>query len=242
MVLRRGLSLGAVTALVAAAITAAPAHAVSRKISIGDFRWSPFGVTVDRGDSVTWYWIGPDTQHSVTGENPNDAEIDSDPGNGAPDHALGDRFTVRFDKPGTYAFHCKLHAIVRGSVTVLDEPTTGGPSPDPDPQVTEDLRPPELTQVRWSAAPLRYRRPALLRYTLDERARVTFDVMRSRRGPDKLMGTRRFKGHIGWNRWRFRGVLRHRRLQPGRYYALLVAADADGNRTKDVRMAFRVRR
>jgi plastocyanin len=240
VVRRRRLST-AVAAVAAAVLVAAPASAASRKVAIGGFQWAPFGVTVDRGDTVTWYWIGPDTQHSVTGMSANAAGIDSDPGNGAPAHAPGDTFRVRFDRPGTYELHCKLHAIVRGTVTVLDEPGTGAASADPDPQVTLDLTAPELTEVRW-AAPVRYRRPAELRFTLDEAARVTFDVMAPRKGPDRLVGTRRFDGHVGWNHWTFRGVLRHRRLPPGRYVGLLVAADAAGNQTADVRLPFRVRR
>jgi len=237
-----GTGVAAVLAAAALALAAAaPAGAVPRKVAIGGFQWSPLGVTVDRGDTVTWFWVGPDTQHSVTGLSANAASIDSDPGDGAPDHAPGDRFTVRFDTPGTYELHCKLHAIVRGTVTVLDQPSTGGSSPDPDPQVDLDLTPPELTEVRWSG-PVRHRRTTELRFTLDEPARITFDVMRPRRGVDRLVGTRRFDGHIGWNRWDFRGVLRHRRLRPGRYLALLVAADRAGNRTADIRLPFRVRR
>jgi hypothetical protein len=190
---------------------------------------------------VTWFWIGPDTQHSVTGLSANAAGIDSDPGDGAPDHGVDDHFTVRFDTPGSYELHCKLHAIVRGTVVVADRPGDGAPSPDPDPVSAVDLTPPELTDVRWGG-PVRFRRPTDLRFTLDDRARITFDVMRPRRGPDALVGTRRFDGHIGWNTWSFRGVLRHRRLTPGRYVALLVAADAAGNQTADVRLPFRVRR
>jgi plastocyanin len=237
----RRLALTAVAAGLLVCAGAGPADAASRKVAVGDFRWSPLSVDVDRGDSVTWFWVGPDTQHSITGLSANALAIDSDPGDGAPAHAPGDRFTVRFDEPGTYELHCKLHALVRGTVVVSDTPGTGSASPDPDPRVTLDLTPPELTQVRWTA-PLRYGRPAELRYTLDEPARITLDVMAPRRGPDRLVGTRRFSGHIGWNAWRFRGVLRHRRLPPGRYVALLVAADAAGNRTGDVRLPFRVRR
>ena len=80
-------------------------------------------------------WVGPG--HPALGHrvSANAAGIDSDPGNGAPDHAPGDRVHVRFDQPGIYELHCKLHAIVRGTVTVVDEPGTGRASPDPDPQV-----------------------------------------------------------------------------------------------------------
>ena len=229
MVHRRALiGLTAVAALAAAA----PAGAISRKVAIGDFQWSMGQVTIDRGDSVTWYWIGPDTQHSVTGLSDNALELDSDPGNGAPDHDAGDTYSLSFDQPGTYAFHCKLHAIVRGTVVVTDTPGTGAPSPDADPQVTEDVVPPELTDARFGAG------RADLRYTLDEAARVTFDVMKVRRGPDRLIGTRRFRGHIGWNTWAVRGF---NGLKPGRYRALLVAADAANNHSGDVAVPFRVR-
>lgn len=210
-------------------VAPAPAAAVSRKVAMGDFRWSPRTVTIDRGDSVTWFWTGPDTQHSVTGLSPNAAGIDSDPRRGVPFHPLGDRFTVRFDEPGTYELHCKLHAIVRGTVVVTEQQGTGAPSPDPDPPVAGDFVAPELTQVRWVGRELRY--------TLDERARIVFDVMRPRPGVDRLVLTRRFRGHIGWNRWRFDG-----RLRPGRYYALLVAVDAANNHTADVRVPLRVSR
>ncbi len=138
-----------IAAALAALALPASASAASRKIGIGDFQWSLGEVHVDRGDSVTWYWIGPDTQHSVTGLSDNALALDSDPGNGAPDHAPGDRFALTFDQPGTYAFHCKLHAIVRGTVVVDDVPGTGAPSSDPDPQVAEDVTAPELTEARF---------------------------------------------------------------------------------------------
>jgi plastocyanin len=237
VVRRLALTGAALTALV----VAAPAAAASRKVAIGDFQWSPRTVTIDRGDAVTWFWVGPDTQHSVTGLSANAAGIDSDPGNGAPDHAAGDRFTHRFDEPGTYELHCKLHAIVGGTVVVSDTPGTGAPSPDPDPQVAADYVAPELTEARWDSPVLRSGGPARLRYTLDERARITLDVMRSRPGVDRYVGTRRFRGHIGWNEWRFDGRVRGRALAPGHYVALLVAADAANNHTADVRVPFRVR-
>lgn len=218
-------------ALVAAAALPAPAGAVSRKVAIGDFQWSLGDVHVDRGDTVEWFWVGPDTQHSVTGLSDNALALDSDPGNGAPDHAPGDRFTLTFDRPGTYAFHCKLHAIVRGNVIVSDTPGTGAPSPDADPEVVADVRAPELTDARLN------RGRTELKYTLDEPARITYDVMKVRRGPDKLIGTRRFRGHIGWNTHELRPF----ELKRGKYRALLVAVDKENNHSGDVAVPFRVR-
>ena len=217
---------------------ATPAGATSAKVAIGDFRWSPMDVTVARGDSVTWFWIGPDTQHSITALEPANG-VDSDPGDNAPEHQAGDEFSVTFDQPGDYQFHCKLHALVRGTLHVVDDPSLAGPSTEPDPQVVGDVVTPELTQARWAGS-VRYGRGGELRYTLDEASRIRMDVMRPRRGVDRYMGGRSFSGHIGWNRQAFRGALRGKRLKPGRYYALLVAADAAGNRTKDVRVPFRV--
>lgn len=238
MVPRQGLIGGTALAVLT---LAAPAGAVSRKVSVGDFRWGPSHVTVDRGDSVTWFWVGPDTQHSISGLSANAKGLDSDP-KGVRTHAPGDRFKLTFSEPGVYEFHCKLHALVRGDVTVTDTPGTGAASPDPDPRVTQDFDAPELTDARWSRSRMPAGGGAELRYTLDEPARVTFDVMEVRRGRDRLRGTKRFRGHIGWNTWEFGGALRHRRLEPGRYRALLVGADAGNNHTGDVTVPFRVTR
>ena len=229
MVHRR--ALGLITVLVALLATAAPAGATSAKVALGDFRWSPMDVTVAPGDTVEWFWIGPDTQHSITQMGVENG-IDSDPGNAAPFHPLGDTFTVKFDQPGTYQFHCKLHALVKGTVRVTDDPSQAGPSLEPDPQVVGDHRAPELTEARWEGS--------LLKYTLNERARMRMDVMKARPGVDRYFGGRSFKGHIGWNQYAFDRVLRDRRLKPGSYYVLLTAADAAGNRTADVRVPLRV--
>jgi plastocyanin len=224
--------------LIALALPAS-ASAASRKVGIGDFQWSLGEVHVDRGDSVTWYWIGPDTQHSVTGQTANAKAIDSDPRR-TPEHAVDDRFKVTFDQPGVYEFQCKLHAIVRGTVTVTSAQGTGAPSPDADPQPAIDFTPPELTDARWSTTRMKTGAGAELDYTLDEPARIVFDVLQKRHGRWRLRGTKRFHGHIGYNHWDFGGALRHRRVKPGRYRGLLVAIDAEGNRTKDVRAPFRV--
>lgn len=234
MVHRRSGTLVVLAALSALAFTAAPAGATSSKVAISDFHWSTPNVTVAAGDTVKWFWIGPDTQHSITEQSPDAEAIDSDPGNAAPSHPLGDTFEVKFDQPGTYAFHCKLHAIVKGTVTVVDDPSQVGPSPDPDPQVIGDHQAPSLTDVRWEGR--------TLKYTLDERARLRMDVMQARPGVDRYLGGRSFKGHIGWNQYGFNGVLHNRKLKRGNYYVLLTAADAAGNRTGDVRVPLQVRR
>lgn len=226
MVRRR--SLIAVAAF-GALLAAAPAHAASRKVSLGNFQWSPAAVAVDLGESVTWIWVGPDTQHSITGLSENAAGQDSDPGNAAPTHKPGDRFALTFDRPGTYDFHCKIHPGVRGSVTVSPVPGTRAPSPDPDPPIFFDLTPPEIDDALWVGT-------RTVRYTLDEAARVTLDLAKRRGRRWVFISSRTFDGHVGYNEQRLRG-----RFTPGAYRAYLRAADKDNNQSKDTVVGFRIR-
>lgn len=224
---RTALALALLPAL-AVAGAAGPAAATSRKVAIGDFRWSPPQVTVDLGDTVTWIWTGPDTQHSITGLSANAASYDSDRGR-TPDHRPGDRFQIRFTAPGIYDFHCVLHGIVRGSVTVNALPGDGTPSPDPEPLILGDLTPPEVDGVSV--------RGRVLRYTLDENATVTVDLLKRKGRRWVLVATRALDGHVGYNE----GLLR-RSPAPGRYRAFFRAADAENNQSRDAVTSFTVRR
>lgn len=215
------------TALAGALILAPAASATSRKIGLGNFQWSAPAVTVNLGDTVTWVWTGPDTQHSITGLSANALGWDSDPGR-TPDHKPGDRYQIRFTAPGTYEFHCVLHGIVRGSVTVQPLPGDGAPSPDPDPPVLGDLTPPEIDAVSV--------RGHAVKYTLDEAATVTVDVEKRKGRRWVLVASRRLSGHVGYNEGRLTGS-----LGPGRYRAFFRAADADNNQSKDARATFTVR-
>jgi plastocyanin len=219
----------AVLALMGVAGSAAPsASAASRKVAVGDFRWSPPAVTVNLNETVMWIWVGPDTQHSITGLSANAVQYDSDKGR-TPDHKPGDRFQIRFTAPGTYDFHCVLHGIVRGSVTVQPVPGDGAPSPDPDPVILGDLQPPEVDGVSV--------RGHTVRYTLDENAKVTVDVLKQRGRRWVLVATRNYAGHVGYNEGRLKGS-----LTPGRYRAFFRAADADNNQSKDAVASFTIRR
>lgn len=244
MIVARHLrALVAAAASAGAAATLLPAaEAANRRVSVGNFQWSSPEVVIDLNEKVTWHWIGPDTQHSISPIQGNTSGVDSDPGNAAPDHFPGFEFTGRFTRPGTYDFVCKLHAIVRGRVVVSPRPgNPDAPSPDPIPVVNVDRTAPELTQARWLRSNRLRRGRGTLAFTLDERARIVLDVEKLVRGRWRLAGTRTFDGHVGFNEYAFSGVLKKRRLAKGRYRALLVAADAENNRTGDVLVPFRVR-
>src|SRR4051794_17837148 len=79
-VVPRPLSLGrrlGITAVgllaVVLALAATTASAANRRVAIGHYQWSLPQIHVNLGEHVSWYWVGPDTMHSVTGTSPNDA-------------------------------------------------------------------------------------------------------------------------------------------------------------------------
>ncbi len=242
MIGRTRLSLLVAGIALVGAVLPTPAGAVNRRVSIGDFQWSTREVVIDLNEKVTWTWIGPDTQHSVGPVTGNTSGVDSDPGAAAPDHFPGFEFTGQFTQPGTFDFVCKLHAIVRGRVIVTATPGNPDiPSPDPVPVVNVDIKAPELTEARWVGSNRLRGGRGTLAFSLNERSKIVMDVEKRVRGRWRLSGTRRFDGHVGWNEYAFTGILQKRRLKKGTYRVLLVAADAENNRTADVVVPFRVR-
>src|SRR3954463_1924055 len=94
--------------------------ALAADVKIQNFAFSPKSITIGQGDSVTWTWAGPDTNHSVT-SNPNQADSwDSDPGHTptAADHPPTDTFSHTFNTPGTFPYFCKVHSFMTGKVVV----------------------------------------------------------------------------------------------------------------------------
>src|ERR1700704_2678472 len=111
----RRLLLPAVLAL---GVVAAPAQAADVKIQ--NFSFMPASITIGQGDSVTWTWAGPDTNHSVTSDSHQADSWDSDPGRtpSSLDHPPGSTFSHTFNTPGTFTYHCKIHAYMTGRVKV----------------------------------------------------------------------------------------------------------------------------
>lgn len=124
----------------------AVASADNTRVSLGDFVWSK-DPEIDLGESVTWDFIGPDLQHSVTGQAPNATQWDSDPNSNVPFQPLGREYTVTFDQPGTYLFVCKVHSSVRGTVTVSNTPGDPTSDPGPKPALNFDLDVPVVDDV-----------------------------------------------------------------------------------------------
>jgi plastocyanin len=219
--MRLALVIGAVA--FGGALTAAPASAASADVNIGGFAFSPSSVTINQGDTVTWHYAGPDTNHSVTSDPGQADSWDSDPGKSptAADHPPGTTFARQFATPGTFTYFCKVHSNMHGTVVVKGG--DGGPGPPP-----ADTTPPTLSKV--SAKAVKRPKPVVLRFTLSEDATVKV------KGPKKASLTRAFTAGA------HKVKLSTRKLKAGRRYKLvLTATDAAGNVSRPVTRSVRVK-
>jgi len=238
---RRALAIAA-AALLASLLIAPLADAANRRIGISNYTWTDTEIELDRGEHVTWYWIGPDMMHSVTGKSDNAEGIDSDPLINQPQHDLGDSFQASFDEPGTYVLACKLHSTVRGTVTVSSNPGDPVSEPDPVPQSRVDRTPPQMREVALRNRKFG-RRGTSLNFSLGERSRVSAEFYRyDADGHRHFAGYRTYNGYIGFNGVRLGGRSKHFRPRPGSYLALIVATDTANNSAKPHRLRFDIRK
>jgi plastocyanin len=235
------VGLAALTIVLAALALAPAANAANRRIAISNYQWSSPNIQVDLGEHVTWYWVGPDVVHSVTGNSDNDAGIDSDPGNPLPDHPVGDSFQVGFDQPGVYQFQCKLHSTVRGTITVSD--TQGDPvaEPDPVPANRVDFKAPKTENLRLESKVMTGA-GGQLHFTLGEKAKLDADYfLVGPHGKRTYAGFGKWNGYLGVNQIRFARRNSHFPAEAGRYVAELRATDHDNNVSKPRQIRFEIR-
>ena len=101
-----GGSTGSATTPPAAAAAAATVNIVPDPATIGAF--TPPAVTVKTGDTVEW-----DFQDL----NPHTTSSDMGVWSSLP-LTKGKRYSYKFTKPGTYAYHCSIHPEMKGTITV----------------------------------------------------------------------------------------------------------------------------
>ncbi len=81
----------------------------TNSVTIENFAFSSDDITVKKGTTVTW--TNKDSAaHTVT----------ADDGNGPNSQTLaqGDSYSFKFDKAGTFKYHCQIHSSMTGTVTV----------------------------------------------------------------------------------------------------------------------------
>jgi plastocyanin len=244
-VVHRRLSATAVLALAltAALALAAPALGANQRIAIGHYQWSNPDVHIDLGEHVTWYWVGPDTMHSVTGISANDQGLDSDPGNDQPRHSVGSSFQLSFNTPGTYQFQCKLHSVVHGDVIVSDAPGDPNGEPDPVPPNNVDLKPPHMSDVHLDSTALSAKKGTRLLIGLNERGSADADIYRitGRKHRKEFAGWQRWNTYVGFNHLPFANRSKHFEPKQGNYVAKLRATDESNNTTKPLDLRFSIR-
>lgn len=119
------IGLAAATLLVAAA-TISPVLAATISVSIVDRLFEPAEIVVAQGDTVTWTVTKANGEpHTVTSGTPEAADkgavFDSqkDDADLAKLKDVGGTYSVTFDRTGTYAYFCAIHAGMTGKVVVL---------------------------------------------------------------------------------------------------------------------------
>jgi hypothetical protein len=208
-------------------------------VNVGGFAFSPTPVVIDEGDSVTWHFAGPDTNHSVTADAGQTMTFDSDPMTTLPNHTIGDTFPITFPTSGCFVYHCKVHSTMHGQVQVgtgvCPPPSSGGgaggggggngppPPPPPGPSGSADTVAPAFSAVSAKGG-------KKLVFKLSEAGRVTIKVLRGK----KTVKTFRLTGKRGSNSFR----LTHRGLKHGSYKIRLTVTDSAGNKSavKSVRV------
>jgi plastocyanin len=109
MALRRhGGGRGALCALLVLAMRASAAGDPGPQVEIRGFQFAPTTVEVKAGDTVTW--VNDDEEiHSIVA---NQGSFTS------PGLDAAQRYSTRFEQPGTYEYHCALHPQMKGTVVV----------------------------------------------------------------------------------------------------------------------------
>lgn len=95
-------------------IALAISEAGSPEVAIRTFQFSPDSIEVVAGTPVEWL-NEDDVLHTVTAGRPDSVDAAF---HGTLDGA-GTHFTVTFDRPGIYSYHCARHVFMRGRVYVI---------------------------------------------------------------------------------------------------------------------------
>jgi plastocyanin len=99
---------GASTTEGASTTASSAAGGAGGQVVLKNFAFDPASVTIKAGESVTWT-NQDSTTHTVDADN---GEFKSG------DLAPNATFTFKFDKAGTYAYHCSIHPSMKATVIV----------------------------------------------------------------------------------------------------------------------------
>ncbi|HKA14560.1 MAG TPA: cupredoxin family copper-binding protein [Myxococcota bacterium] len=105
---RRRWGSGALWGLLVLAVRASAAGETGAQIEIRNFQFVPATVEVRAGETITWVNDDEEIHSILSGEG-----LFTSPGLDGEQ-----RFSYRFEKPGTYEYRCALHPQMKGVVVV----------------------------------------------------------------------------------------------------------------------------
>jgi plastocyanin len=104
---------GAPTATSAPVATVAPTNTTTGSsdnvVNVSNFQFSPSTLTVKAGTTVTFKGVSGD--HTVTNDAGSAMTFDQS-------ISAGSSITITFANPGTYKYHCSIHASMHGTIVV----------------------------------------------------------------------------------------------------------------------------
>lgn len=123
---QRGLITAGILAVVAVVTPPGPARADSGAVTISGFAFQPTTLTIATGTTVNWT-NNDSAAHTAT----SDTGVWSS-------GAIGQNgtYSFTFSQPGTYPYHCTIHAFMKGTIVV-----EGSPSASPTATATVTPRP-----------------------------------------------------------------------------------------------------
>lgn len=92
-------------------------HTKVRKVEMRKLRFNPMHITIKVGDSVKWINRDQTAHTSTTDGFKTGAKNPSWMWNSGPLN-MGQSFTHKFNKAGTYHYHCMVHPYMKGTVKV----------------------------------------------------------------------------------------------------------------------------
>lgn len=99
-----------------------PAAAASNTVTIQGFAFSPASLTINVGDTVTWVNKDAGVQHSATSDTGVTPAFDTNAFSGAADGSATSS-AITFNTAGTFAYHCKIHPSMHGTIVVQAQGT-----------------------------------------------------------------------------------------------------------------------
>ncbi len=140
---------------------------VTRHVDIANYVFAPAAITIKTGDTVAWDWSGSDLNHSVTSTSGSpsfdshlgltDNQITGPPAGG---------FSRTFASVGTYAYVCRIHTDMTGTINVTTPPATPDTTPPSAPAAPAATAGDASITIDWPDVPA----PDLSNYVVQRQA------------------------------------------------------------------------